>query len=50
MCADVILCSGVPLSVYREKPFVLATTYVVWGSPWFSLVQQLNFMQPSPTT
>lgn len=50
-CVDVIHHNdkGTVPSVCSEKSSVLASAWVVWGSPQGIIGQQLNQMQPSPT-
>lgn len=45
-CVNAVLGNGAQQSVYRDQHFVLATTWLVWRSPWDPLDQQLNWVQP----
>lgn len=47
-CMNAVLLNGIPLSVRREQPVVLAIACVVWGVPQDPLHQELNQVLPSP--
>ena len=49
-CVEVDLGKGTPLSVCGGQCSVLASAWVVSGSPQDFLCQQLNGIEPSPTT
>lgn len=47
---NVFLGNGIQLSGCEEQPFVLLSPWVIWGSLCDPFGQQLNLMQPRPTT